>query len=155
MRAYAFREVQVPRGLWVGLFMSSFVALPIARHVDPQHAVLVHLAVWSGFAMLVLLVGRLCIEVDSDEIRWSFGWFGWPGGRVRLSDIRQVEPAGMNWREGWGVRRTPEGMLYNLCGRQTVRIRCRDGRQWRLGSQDPGALINAISPRLQPAGRPT
>jgi hypothetical protein len=154
MRAYAFRELQLPRGPWVGLFLGLFVALPLALHADPQHSVMIHFLVWAGFALTLLLMGRLCIEVDSQELRWFFGWFGWPGGRVRLADITRVEMAAMRWSEGWGIRRTREGMLYNLSGRQTVSIVCGNGEHLRLGSQDPARLIAAISARLPHQARP-
>ena len=154
MRAYAFRELQIPRGPWVGLFLGLFVALPIALHADPQHSAMAHVVVWAGFALTLLLVGRLCIELDSHELRWSFGWFGWPGGCLRIEEITRVEVAATRWSEGWGIRRTREGMLYNLSGRQTVRIVCRNGDSLRLGSQDPARLVAALSARLPPHARP-
>jgi hypothetical protein len=51
--------------------------------------------------------------------------------------------------EGWGIRITTRGMLYNVSGRDAVEIRLDDGRRFRLGTDDPNGLVAALSGRLQ------
>jgi hypothetical protein len=155
VRNYIYREQQTLLGPWLGLAAGLLLALPIALHFDPQHSVTIHLLIWSLTALAVVAMGRFGIEIGDDELRWQFGWFDKPGGRIRLDQVQQVLPGRLAWHEGWGIRRGPQGMLYNLSGRQTVTVVCKDGHRFRLGSQDPGRLIAAIVPRLTTAqGRP-
>ena len=59
-----------------------------------------------------------------------------------------VEPARSRWVEGWGIRFTGEGMLYNSSGTHAVRLTLRDGRRLRLGSQHPHRLAQVLASRL-------
>lgn len=148
MREYHYRERQVGWGLLLGMFLSNAVALPVALYFDPGHEVGVHLIVWSTFAVLVLFLGSLTIEVDGRELRWSFGWLGWPGGRIALADISRIETGAYRWQDGWGIRSTPSGMLYNIAGSHTLRIVRQDGSSFRLGTADLRGLQAALSERV-------
>jgi hypothetical protein len=99
-------------------------------------------------ALVLLVLGRLVTEVRGDSLRWHYGWLGWPRWRVDLDDIVAVEPARSSWLDGWGIRVTREGMLYNSFGTRAVRLRLRDGRRLRLGSRDPQRLIQALQSRI-------
>lgn len=118
-----------------------FVAMP----PDRSDVLLMPAAI---LALVMLVLGRLEIELRRDSLCWRFGWLGWPRWRVPLSDIVAVEPARSRWREGWGIRFTREGMLYNSHGTQAVRLTLRSGRRLRLGSQEPQQLIRALAPRI-------
>lgn len=100
---------------------------------------------------LLLVFGRLVIEVRGDALVWRFGWLGWPRWRVPLSDIVAAEPARSSVLEGWGIRFTREGMLYNAHGRQAVRLTLRSGRRLRLGTREPQRLLQALTPRIASA----
>ncbi len=99
-------------------------------------------------ALIPLLLGRLVTELRGDSLRWHYGWLGWPRWRVELDDIVTVEPARSSWVEGWGIRTTGEGMLYNSSGTQAVRLTLRDGRRLRLGTRDPQRLAQLLRDRL-------
>lgn len=99
-------------------------------------------------ALVSLLLGRLVTELRGDGLRWHYGWLGWPRWRVDLDDIVAVEPARSSWIEGWGIRTTGEGMLYNSFGTRAVRLTLRDGRRLRLGTRDPQRLAQLLRNRL-------
>lgn len=99
-------------------------------------------------ALIPLLLGRLVTEVRGDSLRWHYGWLGWPRWRVDLDDIVAMEPARSTWIEGWGIRFTGEGMLYNSFGTHAVRLRLRDGRRLRLGSQQVPRLLQVLGSRI-------
>lgn len=101
----------------------------------------------------LLLFGRMVTEVRGDSLQWRFGWLGLPRWRRQLDDIVAVEPARSRPLEGWGIRITGEGMLYNSHGLQAVRVTQRNGRRLRLGTQDPQRLIQALQPRIARAAR--
>lgn len=98
--------------------------------------------------LAALLLGRLVTEVRGDSLHWRFGWLGWPRWRHELDDIVALELTRSRPLEGWGIRFTTEGMLYNSHGLQAVRITLRNGRRLRLGSQAPQRLIQALETRI-------
>lgn len=98
--------------------------------------------------VLLLLLGRLLTEVRGDALVWRFGWLGWPCWRVPLDQIAAVEAAHSTVLEGWGIRFTREGMLYNAHGLQAVRLTLRSGRQLRLGTREAQRLLQALRPRI-------
>jgi hypothetical protein len=48
------------------------------------------------------------------------------------------------WYYGWGIRITPDGLLYNVSGTRAVEITLTDGSKLRLGTDEPEALCQAI-----------
>ena len=96
----------------------------------------------------VLVFGALEVVVDERALCWRFGWLPWPRWRVPLADIERVEPARSRWREGWGIRWTREGMLYNVSGFDAVRIVRRKGKPLRLGSDDAAMLLACLQSRV-------
>lgn len=99
-------------------------------------------------AALLLCFGRFTVAVGDGRIVWRFGIFGRPRWQLPLADVARVEVARSTWLEGWGVRRTREGMLYNASGSGAVRLHLKDGRRIRLGSDEPERLAAFIAARL-------
>jgi hypothetical protein len=86
----------------------------------------------------------LRIRVTRDELAWRFGHLGFPRGRVALADIAAAEVTRTSFWEGWGIRRTRRGWLYNVSGYDAVLVTRRDGRTFLLGSDEPRKLKAAI-----------
>ncbi|MGJ0392363.1 MAG: hypothetical protein ACR650_06330 [Methylocystis sp.] len=87
----------------------------------------------------------LTVEVSAEELAWRFG----PGvfrGRVARSDILSATPVENPWWWGWGVHLTPRGWLYNISGLEAVEISLRNGRTFRIGSDDSTGLARALAP---------
>ncbi len=85
----------------------------------------------------------LTILVTDDELLARFGP-GVPVKRVKLADVQSVEPVRNPWYYGWGIRLTPRGMLYNVSGFDAVEVRMRSGKVFRLGTDEPDRLVEAI-----------
>lgn len=114
------------------------IAALAARHRQP--------ALWGAVALLILvgwLFSSLTIEVADGELRSHFGPGFWRK-RVALADVAGAELASSQWWEGWGIRVTPRGMLYNVAGTAAVEIRLRSGTRFRLGTDEPETLLGAI-----------
>jgi hypothetical protein len=61
--------------------------------------------------------------------------------------VTGIETAGVvrnPWYYGWGIRKTPEGWLYNVSGLLAVELRMKSGEKYRIGTDDPLGLLNAI-----------
>jgi len=105
-------------------------------------------------ALVLVLIGwlfsSLTIAVDDHDL---VSWFGpgWWRYRVPLRSIGGVERTTSSALEGWGIRFTPRGMLYNVTGCDAVEIRLENGRRFRLGTDDPDGLIVALQSRTRPS----
>lgn len=92
---------------------------------------------------LALMWSRLTVRVAGDRLHWAFGP-GWPRFSLALADIERVEATRTTFWQGWGIHRTRAGWLYNIAGRDAVRITRRDGRHLLLGTDEPRRLMAAL-----------
>jgi hypothetical protein len=67
---------------------------------------------------------------------------------VPLGDIRSCDRVRTRLRWGWGIRWTPAGWLYNVAGREAVRLELERERPLIVGSDDADALKAAIDARV-------
>jgi hypothetical protein len=85
----------------------------------------------------------LTIVITDEDLRASFG----PGltiKRVRLVEIESARTVRNPWYYGFGIRITPRGLLYNVSGLDAVEIRLRSGSTFRLGTDEPDRLLQAL-----------
>lgn len=95
------------------------------------------------FATLALLFGGLLVEVTEREVRLRFG-IGLIRKSIPRDDLTCVERARNAWWYGFGIRLTPDGWLWNVSGLDAVRVTFRDGRHFRIGTDDPDGLLAAL-----------
>jgi hypothetical protein len=100
-----------------------------------------------GVACLLIIVAvlfsSLTVEVGEGELRFHFGPGFWRK-RFALDEIKAATATQSSWWEGWGIRITPRGMLYNVSGTNAVEIEMRSGQRFRIGTDEPEALVQAI-----------
>jgi hypothetical protein len=104
-------------------------------------AVLVVLLVCLGiFATLTVEVGDRVVEV-----RFGTGVVrkGFP-----LQDIEACRAVRNRWYYGWGIHLTPRGWVFNVSGLSAVELRMKNGRRYRIGTDDPEGLVRAIEEGL-------
>lgn len=93
--------------------------------------------------VVVLLFATLTVTVDRKELRARFG----PGlvrKTIPLSEVASYGAVTNPWIWGWGIRLFPGGTLYNVSGLQAVELRLKDGRVYRIGTDEPEALERAL-----------
>jgi len=97
---------------------------------------------------LLAIMSTLTVSVGSDRLRMHFG----PVGLVRkewlLSEIVSATDVTNAWYFGWGIRWTPGGPLYNVSGFKAVEVLLVSGKRFRIGTDEPDALIAAIERAL-------
>ena len=103
---------------------------------------------------LAAVLATLTIEVDETELRHHFGLGFWRK-RVPLDEIVDATRTTSTWIEGWGIRLTFRGMLYNVSGTDAVEFRLRSGRRFRLGTDEPDVLLAALRQAGVPTGERT
>ncbi|MAW60528.1 MAG: hypothetical protein CMJ94_06805 [Planctomycetes bacterium] len=108
------------------------------------------LPAFSISAALVLLLACfswLTVEVTSTTIELRFG-LGWVKRSIPLKKVAATEIVRNKWWYGWGIRLTPHGWMWNISGMEAVELLYTDGKCFRIGTDDPAGLKQAIDARL-------
>ncbi|MBE7466405.1 MAG: hypothetical protein HS116_23290 [Planctomycetes bacterium] len=111
---------------------------------EAQAALLVAACISMAFAWFF---GRLSVELNEREAAVAFG----PGllkKRIDLAEVRAVRPVRNHWACGWGIRYIGGGWMWNVSGLDAVELEFRDGRRFRIGTDDPSGLARALEARL-------
>lgn len=144
-----YRHTQIGYVLIAILFSAMLLMLGLLPLHGPNTRPVVALPV---LAACLLLFPSLTIEMREGFLSWRFG-FGIIRKKVLLSDIVRATPVMTTLLQGWGIHRTSGGWLYNVSGFQAVEFELRDGKRFRLGTDEPEALVQALSVHLAQMGR--
>jgi len=101
-----------------------------------------------GFAAAIMggdlvLFHSLSVRVSENDIVLTFG-VGLIGKSFVVSDIQSAAIVRNRWYYGWGIKRIPGGWVYNVSGFDAVEIQLNDGRNYRIGTDEPEKLHAAI-----------
>ncbi len=94
-------------------------------------------------AIALVLFSSLTVVIWEEELEARFG----PGPirkRFKLNEIESCQIVKNHWYNGWGIRLTPHGVLYNVSGFDAVEIKLRTGKKFRIGTDVPQELEKAI-----------
>ena len=94
------------------------------------------------------LFDSLTVRVSHDLVEISFG-IGIIRKQFDVGNIRRASVVKNKWYYGWGIRLTPHGWLYNVSGLDAVEILMDNGKQYRIGTDQPNELENAINTVIQ------
>jgi len=98
----------------------------------------------SGLLLVFALAfSSLTVTVDQDTLTWHFGLEFWKKSTAR-SEITNVRSVETRWWDGWGIRWTPNGWLYNVAGFDAVAVTTRDGKTVMIGTDEPDTLVSAL-----------
>ena len=135
-----YRHIQVGY-LTLGMLGAGVLVIVVLMATSGFHwialAVLIILALCSG------LFATLTVRVDEDGVRIRFG----PGvirKRFPMKEIASCQVVRNPWYYGWGIRLIPHGWLYNVSGLMAVELETKGGRRYRIGTDDPEQLAEAI-----------
>ncbi len=110
----------------------------------------------SLVAAFMLTFHSLSVSVDpapghdsnsAGVIGLKFG-LGWPAKSIALDEVVSVELVENRWFYGFGVRMTPHGWMWNVSGFKAVELTFTDGKRFRIGSDEPDELRDAIRSAL-------
>jgi hypothetical protein len=104
-------------------------------------------ALFGLLALGLLTYATLTVEVDEKRVVASFG-IGLIRKSVDLADIVRCEVVRTPSWWGWGLHWTPSGWLYNVSGREAVRLDLTSQRPLMIGSDEAERLKAAIDARL-------
>jgi len=104
---------------------------------------------WIAIAVLVVLAvvlalfHSLTVVIDEEELIVQFG-HGAIRKRFKLNEIESVQTVRVPWYWGWGIRATPEGMVFRVSGFDAVQLRLVTGREFLIGTDVPQELEQAM-----------
>jgi len=133
-------------GTAVGLALATWLTLSLSattRAAVPWMIV----AMYGTLVFALALFATLTVEVDETEIRLRFG-VGIVRRSIELAEVVRTERLRIKAWWGWGLHWTPTGWLYNIGGRDAVRIVVRRDRGVIVGSDDADRLKACIDARI-------
>ncbi|MEL7039597.1 MAG: hypothetical protein AAFO04_28895 [Cyanobacteria bacterium J06592_8] len=104
---------------------------------------------WGFILVLVILLivgllsATLTVEVRNDYLKCWFS-FGVIRREFPLSDIVEAAAVKNHWYYGWGIRKIPQGLMFNVSGLDAVEITLKSGKKFRIGTDQPTQLEAAI-----------
>ena len=105
------------------------------------------LCVFGVLVVCIILFPSLTVTGDDNLIEVRFG----PGlirKKFLLEDIESCRPVKNQWWYGWGIRKIPRGWLFNVSGLDAVELLMKNGRVYRIGTDEPQTLNEFIQRRL-------
>jgi hypothetical protein len=134
MQVYRRTQIAYPYIL-LSVALTGMVILFAVQHQDLRYALLGGIPLLLGVAFSSMTVG-----VDDQSFYFYFG----PKlfrKVIALREIQSIETASSTAFEGWGIRVTGEGMLYNATGFKVIRLHLRSGKAFRVGTEEPEHLV--------------
>jgi hypothetical protein len=102
------------------------------------------LAVLGVLAAVLLLFWSLTIEIDAARLRCFFG----PGLIRRefpLHEIVSAQAVRNRWYDGWGIRLTSHGWMFNVSGLDAVELGLASGARFRIGTDRPSEVVDVLT----------
>jgi len=87
----------------------------------------------------------LKVTIDEQQLRVKFG-YGIFRKRFLLKEIDSVKIVKNHWYYGWGIRfwLWPRMWIFNVSGFEAVELKMKNGKTYRIGTDEAEALESAI-----------
>ena len=105
---------------------------------------LICLPICVMIAIAAMAFASLTVEIDGNVLKAWFN-FGWPRKQIKVDQIAKVEVVRNGIMEGFGVRYTAQGWMWNVSGLDAVRLTYTDGTVFRIGTDESDRLAGAIN----------
>lgn len=127
--------------LFVWLYITASVETPSVNSGT-------NFAITSIMALIIFILASfttLTVLVDESNIKIKFG-YGIFTKKFALDQIASVQVVKNHWYYGWGIRFWfwPKMWIYNVSGFDAVEIIMKNGKVYRIGTNDPKGLEVAI-----------
>ena len=90
------------------------------------------------------LFGTLTTSVDDASVVVQFGPIGLIRDRFEVADIASARVVRNSLLHGIGMRYIHHGRLWNVWGLDAVELQLRNGTRFRIGTDQPQELLNAL-----------
>jgi hypothetical protein len=137
----SYRHTQVGYSMIAILFFGAACISASIVFGNGPHALVFPVGI---LGLCLLLFPTLTAVVQGDRLCCFFG-LGLIRREIPVSDILSVAVVRNPWSYGVGLRLIPGGWLWNVSGADAVELRLRDGRRFRIGTDEPSVLREAIA----------
>ena len=111
---------------------------------NPEQLGPVRLGIFAFLVLALALFFSLTVEVKGNRLVCRFG-IGLIQRTFALSEIESAQVVRNPWYSGWGIRWRPgRYVLWNVSGSKAVELALKDGHRFRIGTDEPEELLNAI-----------
>ena len=114
---------------------------------DPA-AIWIFLSMAAVMIVVLLLFHSMTVEIENAEMRIRLG-IGLIRRRFPVREIISAKIVRNKWWYGWGIRLTPHGWMFSVSGYDAVQLTLRNGRSYRIGTDEPHKLYRAIEAASQ------
>ena len=92
----------------------------------------------------------LKVMIDENYLQIKFG-YGIYRKRFTLKEIISAKTVKNHWYYGWGIRVWfwPYMLIYNVSGFDAVEIKTKNGKTYRIGTDEPNNLERAIKQSIK------
>jgi hypothetical protein len=124
---------------WVYITAS---AEPVSADSGPNFAIT---SIMAFILFILASFVTLQVIIDGEYLRIKFG-FGIFQKKFSLNEIMSVKTVKNHWYYGWGIRiwLWPKMWIYNVSGFDAVEIKLKDGKTYRIGTDEPKKLEQTI-----------
>ena len=144
----SYRHTQLFKSMWLMMPLPALVVSVAALRGPDQDLTQAVLIAWGVCIVGLASLGRLAIELHSDELRWTFGFLGWPHWSVSLRDIVTMQSVRASAWRGAGIKGLGKDKLFSVSiGGPALRLSLTGGRIITLGTPEPDRLAAFIEAR--------
>jgi hypothetical protein len=133
-----YKHTQV--GYWMAGAMVGLAAVIASRMQS--------LAIFGVMCLVTTLAsalfGTLTVIVDETSVQVRFGPVGLLRERIAMADVTHARAVRNSPLNGWGMRYISHGRLWNVWGLDAVELQLRNGTRFRIGTDEPEALLRAL-----------
>lgn len=101
------------------------------------------LTVFGMLVICAILFASLTVTVNNNFVEIRFG-VGVVRRKFTLEEIKSCAVVRNRWWYGWGIRKISKGWLFNVSGLDAVELAMRNGRVYRIGTDEPQKLSETI-----------
>jgi len=103
------------------------------------------LIVFFILLLALVLFSSLTVEINKTRLIVKFG-FGVINKKFNLRDVEFGHAVKNHWYYGWGIRLWlwPYMWIFNVSGFDAVEIKMKNGKTYRIGTDEPKKLEQAI-----------
>lgn len=123
-----------------------------ARAESPLYDSGANFAITSTMVSIIFILASffsLQVNIDQKHLRIKFG-YGIYQKKFLLQDMISAKAVKNRWYYGWGIKVCfwPKMWIYNVSGFDAVEIVMKNGRIYRIGTDEPKKLEQAIAKSL-------
>ena len=139
----SYSHTQVGAPMIAALVTMTVAAFVVTAVAPPPGGPLTGVIVLLGALVMASFVS-LTVEIHGGTLTCRFGP-GFIRKDIPLVEIANATAVKNPWFVGWGIRWYPgRCWIWNVSGLQAVELEYRNGRKFRIGTDEPEALVRAI-----------